>query len=221
MIFHGIVLAAPPVLAQVSVTPPKVDGERVEAEVGVVIEEILAIREGDNAFDVKGYLQLGWRDERLKFDAADLGVWKRVYLERDAEQMLERIWWPDVEFANQVRGRERFNEELIISADGKVEYRERFTVSLATNFQMRKFPFDRQRLLIELESFAWSSDDLVLKKKDELVRFGKEFQLPGWTIESISESVRDRMDPRDRAPFSGSRRWSPSGAILAFSSGSS
>lgn len=199
---HGVLLAAPPVLAQVNVTPPKVFGERVEAETGIFVEEILAIREGENAFDVKGYLELVWYDERLKFDAADLGIGKKIYLEHDADLMLQKIWWPDLEFVNQVRGRERLNEELIISADGKVEYRERFIVTLATNFEMRQFPFDRQRLLIEVESFAWSSDDLALKKRGNLVGFSREFRLPGWTIERIDEAVREHMEPRDRAPFS-------------------
>jgi hypothetical protein len=93
------------ILAQVYVTPPKVDNKPVEVQIGFYLDEVPAIDEGANTFDVIGLILLEWSDARLAFDGAD-GT-SRTYLETDATTRLDQIWWPDIQFVNQVRNRER------------------------------------------------------------------------------------------------------------------
>ena len=67
------------------------------------------------------------------------------------------MWWPEVTLVNEVHAREMENEELIIYADGTVEYEEKSHAQLEAHYNLRKFPFDRQVLEIEIESFAWTA----------------------------------------------------------------
>jgi hypothetical protein len=189
-------------VAQVFVTPPKIDNKPVDVQIGFYLEEVLRIDEGANTFDVKGYLSLVWTDPRLKFSATDEGLPAKIYLEEDARLLLEKIWWPDIEFVNETRKREVNNEEVIVSADGRVEYKERFATTLATRYDMWAFPFDSQKLVMDIESFAWSSDDLTFRVQDNIVGFSTEFFLPGWDVLDVRETIRSHQEPRDRAPFS-------------------
>lgn len=188
------------ILAQVYVTPPKVDNKPVEVQIGFYLDEVPAIDEGANTFDVIGLILLEWSDARLAFDGAD-GT-SRTYLETDATTRLDQIWWPDIQFVNQVRNRERGNEELVVTADGHVRYLERFRVSLSSRFDMRPFPFDSQRLVMDVASFAWSSEDTVFRVRKDIVGFSTEFYLPGWEVLAVEETIQERMMPQDRASFS-------------------
>lgn len=94
------------------------------------------------------------------------------------------------------------NEEVIIYSDGTVEYREKFGVELSTNYDMRKFPFDTQILIAEIESFAWTSKDMIFHLEEDLVGFSSEFEVPEFNIEKVEEHLEVRMEPRDRYSFS-------------------
>ena len=188
--------------AVAAMIPPKVDGKPAVAALGIYVEEIPDINEGANAFEAVGYLDLSWTDARLKFDPGTTGVAVKTYVEDEAAAALKTIWWPDIGFANAIGKRETSNQELLIHHDGRVDYRERFRVKLQTNFVMRKFPFDSQQLVIEMEAFAWTSDDLQLVSRPGIVGFAPQFAVPGWTVRGVTESVRAFREPRDRSAFS-------------------
>jgi len=197
-----LAIATPGSDAQTSVTPPKQGDQPVQAQVGIYVEEIGRINEGEGTFEVTGYLEVAWQDARLAPYAPEAGGGERTFLEDEARKVFEHAWWPDLEFANAVDKGERMNEELMVAADGHATYRERFHVRLSSRFRMHEFPFDTQQLRLELESFAWSGRDLQLKVKDSVVGFSPEFELPGWTVLGVTERIRDHQEPRDRAPFS-------------------
>lgn len=189
-------------LVQVPVTPPGSGARPVEVRAGVFIDEISNVDEGRNAFLLNGALDLRWHDDRLAFDPVANGAKVKVYLEQDAEQMLEKIWWPTVRFVNQTSKPETQNEELMVNARGDVIFREKVRVSLDSVFNMLKFPFDRQRLRIRLASFAYRSDELTFRVDKEVVGLSPDFRLSGWEIGGIEEKVFQRKDFRDRAAFS-------------------
>ena len=75
-------------------------------------------------------------------------------------------------------------------------------MELSTNYDMRKFPFDTQILIAEIESFAWTSKDMIFHLEEELVGFSSEFEVPEFNIEKVEEHLEVRMEPRDRYSFS-------------------
>ena len=180
--------------------PPNADGP-VVADMGLYIEEIPTINEIDNTFTVEGILDLVWCDPRLKYVDQGQGAYE-LFLEEDAQEKLNTIWWPDVTFANEVSARDIANEELVIHENGTVEYKEKFTVELEARYDLYKFPFDKQTLEIEIESFAWDERFLQLHIEDRFVGFSDEFQIPEWRTDDVSTRIGGIMEIGDRNPFS-------------------
>jgi len=187
-------------LVQNSVTPPS-EKSAVEVEAGLYVEEIESIREGEGSFSIDGTLSLSWQDPRRAFDPKG-GPSKKLYLEKNAQEMLDKIWWPDVKFANEIGASVPEHEELTISSTGVVNFREKVHVTLGTGFQMRRFPFDSQKLRIDLDSFSNSGDVMVFKVANRFVGLSPSLKLTGWTVTKIDEQVVDRREIHDRAPFS-------------------
>jgi len=180
--------------------PPNADGP-VLADMGIYIEEIPAINEIDNTFTVEGLMDIVWCDPRLKYADQGQGAYE-IFLEEDAQEMLNTIWWPDITFANEVEGRDIANEELVIHENGTVEYREKFAVELEARFDLYKFPFDKQTLEIEIESFAWDERYLQLHIEEKFIGFSDEFEIPEWRTDNVSTRVENVMEVGDRSPFS-------------------
>jgi hypothetical protein len=185
----------------VYVSQPNPDGA-TPVGIGLYVIEIADIDPSDNTFQVDGFLDLTWCDPRERFDPEETGVEKEIFLEHDVELKLQRMWWPDIEFVNEIQPRQMENEELIIEPDGSIEYREKFSAKLATDFNMQRFPFDTQTLIIEIESFAWSSKDLIFVVEDDIVGFSDEFSIPEWEIIGIQEHLETKQEVRDRNPYS-------------------
>ncbi len=112
------------------------------------------------------------------------------------------MWWPEATLVNEVHPREMEHEELIIHADGTVEYKEKFHAQLEAHYNLRKFPFDRQVLEIEIESFVWTANALVFRIEAEQVGFSADFEIPEWHTVAEVVDVTSVKEIRDRAPFS-------------------
>ena len=186
------------------VTTPNPFGQTV-VDIGLYVYEIAHIDPAENTYVMEGFVDLVWCDPRLRFELNESDPFDQrthIFLEKDAERELEHIWWPTLFFVNEVMPRRIENEEVIIYSDGTVEYREKFGVELSTNYDMRKFPFDTQILIAEIESFAWTSKDMIFHLEEDLVGFSNEFEVPEFNIEKVEEHLEVRMEPRDRYSFS-------------------
>ena len=186
------------------VTAPNPFGQTL-VDIGMYVYEIAHIDPAENTYVMEGFVDLVWCDPRLRFEFNESDPFDQrthVFLEKDAERELEHIWWPTLFFVNEVMPRRIENEEVIIYSDGTVEYREKFGVELSTNYDMTKFPFDTQILIAEIESFAWTSKDMIFHLEEDLVGFSSEFEVPEFNIEKVDEHLEVRMEPRDRYSFS-------------------
>lgn len=183
------------------VTPPNPEGPTLVG-IGLHVYEITDVDPATNTFTMEGYVDLVWCDPRERFDPARAGIDTKIFLERDADKELQYIWSPDFYFVNEVEGRNVENEELIRFADGTVEYREKFGVTLATEFDMTAFPFDSQLLEVEIESFAWSSRHLEFQLDTEVVGFSRDFGIPEWSLIGVEEHLEMKREIRDRDAFS-------------------
>lgn len=187
-------------------TPPNKYGADglgpVIVDIGLFINGISEVDTGYNSFFMEGFLDLVWCDGRLAFDPKQAYNSKHVYLETDAAKELEKIWWPDITFVNEIGKRTTENQELIIEADGTVEYRERFAIHLNSDFETQDFPFDRQTLTVEVESFAWNRDIVQFFMEEDLLGFDESFDIPGFEKTGIRADIVEKREVRDRDPFS-------------------
>jgi hypothetical protein len=164
--------------------------------------DINRINEVDNTFRIQGFIDLVWCDPRLTFDPKATSTVEKIFLEHNAALELERIWWPDLEFVNQTEPRKSENVALVIRSDGTVDYEEMFVVVLKSPFDLRRFPFDRQQLEVEIESFAWTDEVLRFHEETGKIGFSDRLEMPEWQIRGVEASVTSRQEVRDRAAFS-------------------
>lgn len=111
------------------------------------------------------FLNLSWKDPGLAF--GDEGARPHVFQEEEAEEKLSEIWSPDLEIQNEVEQRATESVELTILPDGTVDYEERFGATLNAELDLREFPFDRQALDIELQSFTWDRSEVSFTANHE------------------------------------------------------
>ncbi len=185
----------------VFVTPPNPDGPTL-TDLGLFIIEVTEVDAVGNTFQIEGFLDLIWCDPRVAFDPEEVGVVEKIFLEEDARLELSRIWWPDLTFVNESAPRLIENQELIIREDGTVEYEERFHASMSARYDLRKFPFDKQTLFVEIESHAWDDRFLIFHEEEDKIGFGSEFEIPEWHTDGVETRIESRQEIRSQWLFS-------------------
>ena len=185
-----------------SVVSPNPAGP-VIVDLGLHIVELTQVDEVINTFTIEGFMDLVWCDPRMAYEAEneeELG--EKILLKEKAQALLNEIWWPAVTIANQVNARNIENQELVILSDGTIEYKEKFSAELEAHYDLKEFPFDRQKLEIEIESFAWHDDVLIFKMNEEKIGFSNDFEIAEWHIENVESKIESVKDIQDRATFS-------------------
>ena len=175
----------------------------VIADLGLHIVELTKVDEVTNTFTIEGFMDLVWCDPRMAFEAENGEEHGgKILLKEKAQTLLDEIWWPAVTFANQVNARNIENQELVLLSDGTIEYKEKFSAELEAHYDLKEFPFDRQKLEIEIESFAWHDDELIFKMNEEKIGFSNDFEIAEWHIENVESKIESVKDLQDRATFS-------------------
>lgn len=197
----AIVSFAPvPVRAADATSPPAADlpaippGPRpFPVTIGGYLIDLERIDESAGMCALDGYLDLEWVDPRLQRDAAPA-------LDRN-RLTIHDIWWPNIEFYNQYDARQISNVQINVSDDGTVEYQERFNARLSCDLDFRQFPFDRQRLPMQIESFRYDAGQLGFHARPARDLESPRAFLPDWFILGATERTTvDEYNP-DQRPY--------------------
>ena len=156
-----------------------------QLKVGIFVDRVWAIDPVAETFKLEGYLRTSWNDPRLAFnvtagnrhkfsDASWVPTWwddadptqaniKMDYVAHD--EMIHMMWDPVVFAANSVneRGLENTAGLVNIAADGTVRRSVRIVDVLSSRFNFRWFPYDRQELIIDLQLYSLSVDDVMMQ----------------------------------------------------------
>lgn len=192
--------------------PPVADGARAtrpdsNRPTRVAIEfHVLDLREIDlveGSYLFRGYIRTSWCDRRLAFDRSLVGVDEQVYTGATAADMLGKtVWYPAGFPVNRVGDLSITERILRIRHDGTIEQDMNVDVSLASHFDLRRFPFDRQILQVQIESFVFPASQVVLVDEGGRTGFDPSLELPEWEIESAMGSVSEVSVMRSRETFS-------------------
>lgn len=131
----------------------------IRVETSFYLLNLTFVNERAETFDADAYLDFKWRDPRLAFTPAEKEG-KKIYYEKAAEEKIEEIWWPEIEFVNAATP-QITNRTLMIHPDGTVEYHLGVSATFRTRLNLRRFPFDRQELRIRLQSFLWDKNSVM------------------------------------------------------------
>eukprot|EP00064_Thunnus_orientalis_P013822 superscaffoldBa00002308_g13862 len=132
--------------------------------IDVQVESIDSISEVNMDFTMTLYLRHYWKDERLAFPSRNNQ--SRTFDSR----LVKKIWVPDVFFVHSKRSfihdTTMENIMLRVYPDGNILYSVRVTVTALCSMDFSSFPLDTQNCSLELESYAYNENDLMLYWKN-------------------------------------------------------
>ncbi|XP_061095630.1 gamma-aminobutyric acid receptor subunit rho-3 [Conger conger] len=143
---------------------PGFGGTAIPVGIDVQVESIDSISEVNMDFTMTLYLRHYWKDERLAFPSSNNK--SRTF---DA-RLVKKIWVPDVFFVHSKRSfihdTTMENIMLRVYPDGNILYSVRVTVTALCSMDFSRFPLDTQNCSLELESYAYNENDLMLYWKN-------------------------------------------------------
>uniref|UniRef100_A0A452UDZ7 Gamma-aminobutyric acid type A receptor subunit rho3 (gene/pseudogene) n=1 Tax=Ursus maritimus TaxID=29073 RepID=A0A452UDZ7_URSMA len=134
------------------------------------------------------YLRHYWKDERLSFPSTTN---KSMTFDH---RLIKKIWVPDIFFVHSKRSfiHDTIVENLMLRVypDGNVLFSLRITVSATCFMDFSRFPLDTQNCSLELESYAYNEEDLMLywKQGNKSLNTDEHISLSQFFIEDFSAS---------------------------------
>lgn len=164
---------------------PRDKGLPVIVRVGMYFVDIDSISENDSAFTATIDLRLRWVDLRLRYAPLEAPSGFKEFRGAEAEAKLSEIWVPGVELANVIDAPSYQAQGLRIFPDGKVELIQRTKAQFSMSFEVERFPFDRQKLKVEVFSRKENAERVRLEFRQEDLDFSRvseEVELTGWVL---------------------------------------
>jgi hypothetical protein len=172
------------------VGPPVKPNQKLNDAIGIHVINISSIDEVTEQFMLDAYLVESWKDQRLAFSPVSGDDNLRYY-------SLTDMWVPKVEIVNAASPRNGYDTALSVSPDGTVLYNERFRVAVSSQFLLRRFPFDRQTLLVIFHPFINNARFLNFTMMRNGTWTSQEFNtyssLAQWQFEGVKLKVFDMI----------------------------
>lgn len=175
-------------------TIPIGKGLPVNVQVAVFFLEVTSIDDAKAEFQCTTDMRLRWTDPRLAFPKSETLRGYREFLGKAAEEKLGAIWTPNVDVKNRLETAPYVGRRVRIFPDGTVESMTRITGKYKMTVNAESFPFDRQRLPLELIVRDDTTDEVLLRfdKGDvEFSRIANDAKIDGWepSIVDLSAGV--------------------------------
>ncbi len=180
---------------------PKSDGP-VDIHVGLFVNELREIDAMADTFRFLGTVTATWCDPRLAFDPKEEGSETLAYHGLAAEEKTKSLWTVQGFPINQVGAVASTQRVLRQRFDGRISATLNFDTKLAADYDLRRFPFDKQTLTLGMESFAWDASQLVMIANHGTTGFSNDFIMPEWDIVDVFAETMITDVARSEEPFS-------------------
>jgi hypothetical protein len=158
-------------------TRPNAGGDPDEIKVRLGLLDIAGIDNREQVFKVDIFVEVEWRDPRLAI-GDDVPGDLRTFAYGE-------IWSPRLLVVND-RGLDLLLPEVAtVDRQGNVIARQRLAGTLAVDLELRDFPFDTQRLPIEVVSYQYDRTELVFSEASELVARLDDLSSGGWNYSAL------------------------------------
>jgi hypothetical protein len=156
--------------------------------VAVYIFDIDEIDDVNQRFSVDLFMVAAWNDPRLALPEAEQNEQIRRF-------SMDNIWTPRALIVND-RG---LSTQLprIASVDdlGNVTTRQRVSGELAVSLELKDFPFDTQRLQIDIVSYEYSPDEVQFSVNTDVNADAESFSAAGWKLKIIEPEYGELTIP--------------------------
>jgi hypothetical protein len=161
---------------------PSINGEATVIEVGVFIIDIDEIDDVNQRFGIDLFLLARWYDPRLELPAEQKRGQTRFLA-------LDEVWTPGVLVLNNRGLTAQLKEGVKVDDMGNVWFQNRLSGQLAANLEFRDFPFDVQRLPVDIVSYEHSADEMTFSVHSELFSQADEFSIEGWRLKTLETEL--------------------------------
>lgn len=169
--------------------PPIEDGP-VVVRASFEFQDIDDISEENETFEFTGILSLRWRDKRQAFDPAAAGVREKVYQGDYQFNEVAPGWFPQVVLVNSSGSFEQQGVVLRGLPDGTQILKTKLTAVAKTEFNLRRYPFDSQRLEAVFEVLGFDESEVVLEVDTRAPVSAGKLWVPQWKIAEIGMAIR-------------------------------
>ena len=181
--------------------PP--DPHPVEVRARFYLSDINEIDERTETFEIKGLLNLRWHDARHAFDPDEEGVREKHY--QGTYQFLEIYngWWPQLVLANGVGAVALQGVALRIAPDGTMSFVQEISAVVESPMNLRRYPFDRQRLQAIFEPLAFYADEVRVATAPNMTDLpDRPVRVAGWELVDLTAETRIDHDQDTDLRFS-------------------
>lgn len=156
---------------------PTVQGEPTEVRVLVYVIDVDEINSANQTFAASVYVEASWSIPALRHKGPG-----PVY------RSLSDVWNPRLTIVNLQQQWASFPDAVEISPDGEVTYRQKVWGRFSQPLDLQKFPFDRQKLDIQLAAVGLLENEVkIVPLKLEEGRgsgMGQKFSVPDFSVVS-------------------------------------
>ena len=155
----------------------------------MVFQEVRSFNEQTGIFEAIVDLRLTWIDPRLAYKMVPGDRGYHEYKATAAEREITKIWTPKIRYLNMTNEPGAIERRLRIFSDGTVETIARITGTFGSPVSIEKFPFDHQKLTVEVAvfedirefvNFDFVANDLQFSKAANAVSIG------GWSVGHVN-----------------------------------
>ncbi|XP_060577072.1 glycine receptor subunit beta-type 4-like isoform X2 [Ruditapes philippinarum] len=141
--------------------PPSTENA-TDVSVQLYITDFNSESDKDREIEFTLNLRINWTDPRLDFTRNNT----TYDVIKFGDDIVDSLWMPDLYFLNerksQLHGLFERNQLAYIYKNGSVFYSGRFNIKLHCVMSFEKYPFDTQKCPIEIQSYAYSTDYVLL-----------------------------------------------------------
>lgn len=170
---------------------PNPSGPPTVTTLGVYLLDIDDIDDVNQRFGIDMLIDVSWQDSRLALSEDEsTGQYRTL--------PLSAIWTPRVLIVND-RG---LTPQLPLVAEvddrGNVDYRQRLSGELAADLIFRDFPFDVQRLPIDIISYQYSPSEVSFALNVDISGDDGSFAAEGWRLTLLGPEFGEFKVPAER-----------------------
>ncbi len=165
------------------VARPSAEDGPTRVEIGIYLVDLWQIDGARQNYSADFVVNARWTDARHRHEGP--GV-------RSLD--LARIWQPRLQILNARALRSAGPLRLEVDPDGRVTHTERYSGELSALLDLADFPFDRQRLAIQVVSPYTSRDVLLSVLQDRTGQTGKP-SVSDWSLGTAQVRVEEQLHP--------------------------
>lgn len=170
---------------------PSRNGEPTDIEIGVFVIDIDDIDDVNQRFNVDLFIVARWQDPRLALPEAERKGKVRF-------MMINDVWTPKILLLNDRGLKPQLREGVEVDDLGNMKYQNRLSGELKVDLEFEQFPFDVQRLPIDIVSYEYSTDEMQFSPDSAIVRQADKFSIEGWRLKLLEPIVDVFVVPADR-----------------------